>query len=222
MTWRHEAEAWRLGLVVFDEAFARAASERAGAIPCARGCSSCCEGAAIFSVHAADAALLAAGLEQAHASTREAVLGRARELLDRVRLAASDLAAEGESLLEGWEPEDGWSLLPARVLDRLADRVPGACPVLSGDGACSLHEHRPAICRLQGAPWRDPETGQELADFCRLDERQGSQLPVEGPLHGLDELRERLRLRLGDAGGPGREGRTIVASALVAAHAGSG
>lgn len=217
MTWHDEAEALRLGLVFIDEAFAAAKSKLGDAVPCARGCAHCCSGAALFEIHAADGALLAAGLEQADPVTGDAIRSRAHALMEQVREVAADLTAEGESLLEGWSPEVHGFGLPARVIEALASRVQGACPVLAPNGDCSLHAHRPAICRLQGVGWRDPETGADLPDFCTLDARQADAAPQDVALHRLDELREDARWRLqGMAGERGVPARTFVAAALLA------
>jgi len=217
MTWHDEAEAWRLGLVFLDDAFTAAKSRLGAALPCARGCAHCCSGASLFEIHAADAALLAAGLEQADPHARAAIRARALGLIGRFREAAADLAAEGEAHLEDWDPLAQGLGLPARVVEALAARVEGACPVLAADGDCLLHAHRPAICRLQGVGWRDPETGAELPDFCTLDPRQAEAAAQDAPLHRLDELREDLRGRMQAAAGERSvPGRTFVAAALLA------
>jgi Fe-S-cluster containining protein len=217
---RREAGEYLLGLVPFQEAFDSARHRLGDAVPCRRGCSACCEDAAVFEIHAADAALLQQGLLEAAPESREAIRGRARDLLERLRTAAAALALEGETLLEDWEPLSGLAL-PDRIVERLAAGVRGRCPVLDASGDCALHAHRPAICRLQGIPWRDPATGADLPDFCRLDPRQAGLAAQDAPLHALDDLREEVRLRLQEAAGERAiPARTTVAAALLAGASG--
>lgn len=209
----HEAEAWRLGLVVLDDAFERARRALGEGVRCGKGCSHCCAG--LFEIHAADAALLADGIAALPGPDRLALLERAREVVSGVERAAEELAGRGETALAGWRADDGLSTVPETALARLAEAADTRCPVLDASGACSLHAFRPAICRLQGVPWRDPETGWELPDGCRLDPRQAGHAPQPIALSALDEAREQERARLARASGGSVRTRTFVAQAVV-------
>lgn len=209
-----ETEAWRLGLAVFGEAFDRAKARQGESLPCRRGCSSCCESAAVFEIHSPDAALLREGLRAASSERRLTILQRAEAILGQLRAAAAEIVAAGESRLRGWDPLGGFVGLTPDLIEGLAAKVQGACPILESDGSCGLHDSRPAICRLQGVAWRDPDTGAELPDFCTLEPRPPGGAVIEGPLLALDDLREQLRIRLARAGES--PARTCVASALLA------
>lgn len=219
MSGHHEAEAWRLGLVVLDDAFERARRALGAGVRCARGCSHCCAG--LFEIHAADAALIAHGVASLPDSDRLAMIERARDVVRRFERVAEDLAGDGEVTLAGWRAEDGLATVPARALARLAEAADTRCPVLDASGACTLHAFRPAICRLQGVPWRDPDTGCELPDGCRLDPRQAANVPQPVSLSALDEAREQARARLVAASGGAVRTRTFVAQA-VASSGGAG
>ena len=217
-TEHHEAEAWRLGLVVLDDAFDRARAALGEGVRCTKGCSHCCAG--VFEIHAADAALLSEGVASLPESERLAMIARARGVVSRVEAVARTLAGGGERLLSGWSADQGLSTVPARTLARLAEAADTRCPVLDDGGACSLHAFRPAICRLQGVPWRDDETACELPDGCRLDARQEAHAPQPVSLLALDEARERERARLVSVSSGPVLTRTFVAQAVAAAGEG--
>lgn len=211
-----EAEAWLQALRPFDESFERAAAALGESLGCRRGCSSCCESAGFFEIHGPDAALLRHGMAEAPPAVRARIAARAALVVETVRSAARSLGEAREPRLAGWQPEEGLGSLGERQVEAMADSVRMACPVLDPDGTCALHAWRPAICRLQGLAWRDPQTGSELPDFCDLESRASPMPIAEGPLHLLDEVRESIRGRLEQEGRAGSSTRTFVAAALLA------
>jgi Fe-S-cluster containining protein len=119
-------------------------------IPCARGCCDCCLG--LFDVSLLDRDLLREGMDSLDAAAREDVRARAAAILEKLRPTFPGL---GEDL-------DGWS---AEEVDDLCDAAGAVeCPVLGKEGECRLYEHRPLICRLEGAP---PRGLGRRNDLCR-------------------------------------------------------
>ena len=185
-------------------------------IPCGRGCSSCC--AAVFDVHPADALLLRTWLQGQEPSVRAEIGLRATAVLDEVLAAARALQAAGEATLADWDPrEQGLSALPSATITELAAGVAAPCPLLGEEGECRAHASRPALCRLQGLPWRDPVTGAELPDFCRLEAAMAENRPQDIDLARLDALRteaaEAIRLASTEPAPPPR--RSFVAAILA-------
>jgi hypothetical protein len=199
---------WGDTLVAIDLAFADAAGRAGEALPCRRGCSSCCREAALFEIHAADALVLRDGVSRAPAELRGRIERRAAALLAQVTRAARE---DSDALVASWDPREGLATLTPDAFERVASRVEAACPVLEDDGSCGLHAHRPAICRLQGLAWTDPATGAVLPDGCRLDERQQGIPPQRLSLSDLDEAREQARSALA----PEQPVRTFVAAAIA-------
>ena len=188
-------------LAVVDAAFGEAAAAAGPAVPCRRGCSACC--VAVFDVHPGDALLLGRWLDEQPPATRADVLGRAEAVLR---------AARGSGPA-GWSPEEGFATLDDAEVERLAEAVPLPCPILGAEGECRAHASRPAICRLQGLPWRDARTGTLVPDGCRLVPGQATLVPVPLDFDAVDEARLEARERL--AGDSLPRGRTFVAEALV-------
>jgi Fe-S-cluster containining protein len=208
--------AYRRGLAFVDRAFERARTRSGLTVPCRRGCNSCC--AALFDVHEADAALLRDWLSRRREAEREQVLRRAEAVVREVERARDDLLAAGEWALDGWDPlRDPLDRLPSAVATRLAAEVPSPCPLLGEEGDCRAHADRPAICRLQGLPWRDPATGGTVADFCRLEPGMESNPPQALDLARLDALRHETAEALRGAadGSESSPGRRFVAAALL-------
>ncbi len=202
---------WSDRLIAIDRAFDATRALPEAVVPCGKGCSACCT--AVFEIHAADVPLLREGLALLDAADRADILARAETVRDRMATEARRLEATEPSFRD-WDAValDG---VPARALAELADRVTDACPVLDAAGSCRLHAHRPAICRLQGLPWRDAGSGEALADFCRLVPEQADNPAAVADLAGLDEGRELARR---DRSGPSR---TTVAGALPPRRLGS-
>jgi Fe-S-cluster containining protein len=213
---REAAADYRRGLSYIDEAFEQAREKGECVIPCKRGCSSCCS--AVFDLPPADGYLLRSWLEDQEPALAGGVRERSAAILESVRAAAKDLEEEGEACFSGWDPlSDGLGGLPAAALTRLAGRVHEPCPLVGEDGECLAHESRPALCRLGGLPWRDPETGSDLPDFCRLEPEMAENTPQELDLARLDGLRweadESFRRALPDTGRALR--RSFVAAVLA-------
>jgi len=164
----------------------------------------------VFDVHAADARLLGAWLAAASPSERYDVVARARRVVAAVQRAARRLA-KADAWLKGWHWREGLAALPAASVARLAEEAASPCPLLDA-GSCRAHASRPALCRLQGVPWRDAATGAELPDFCRLEPGQETLEAQPVDLLRLDDFREVSRAAL-----PAPGGRTFVAAALLQA-----
>jgi Fe-S-cluster containining protein len=110
-------------------------------LPCGRGCRDCCLG--LFDVSLLDRDLLREGLEALGAGDRRDIGARAAAILQNLRTRFPGLGED----LDGWRDEE---------IDALCDAEgPVECPVLGKEGECRLYDHRPLLCRLQGAPLVD-------------------------------------------------------------------
>lgn len=218
---REAATVYRRGLSFIDEAFERAREAGDCVVPCKRGCASCCS--AVFDLPPADGLLLLSWLSEQEPSLREDIEARSGRILDSVRSAASRLLEEGEDSLAGWEPQvHGLTGIPARVATVLAGLVREPCPILGPEGECRAHDSRPALCRLGGLPWRDPVSGAELPDFCRLEPEMGDNPAQELDLSRLDGLREDCVEALRhESRGAGELPRRSFIAAVLAPRAGA-
>jgi len=126
-----------------------------GVVPCRRGCTACCHG--LFDVSAADAELVAQAVTELPADQRSALEARAERQLAR--------CAE---LVPGWgEPHD-LDALGEEGFDALCDRLAQEpCPALTAEGACAIHDRRPATCRMTGLAMATPDVGP-LENVCPI------------------------------------------------------
>jgi Fe-S-cluster containining protein len=147
---------YRSLLATLDDWFARGrAAAGPGVVPCARGCSSCCHGP--FDISPADAALVAEGVAALPESQRRAVRARAEKQVRRYA-----------EVLPDWHAPFEIDRLDEQDFDALTEHLASApCPALAEDGACSIHAHRPATCRLTGLSLRSRE-GDVLENFCPI------------------------------------------------------
>lgn len=109
-----------------------------------------------------------------------------------------------------------------RIRERVEDSERTLCPLLE-DGACSIYESRPMICRTQGLPLAQ-QNGDEAfeLDYCRLNfvtVPQDFELERRHILNldGTNEILARINLKLVNAAGldPEQDGRVCFAKAAV-------
>jgi len=143
-------------LATVDAWFARGtAAAGPGVVPCARGCNACCHGP--FDVSPADAALIAEGVAALPEPQRAALRARAEKQLSRY-----------SQLLPNWKAPFEVDALDEQAFDALTEKLAREpCPALADDGACVLHAHRPATCRLTGLSLRSRD-GDVLENFCPI------------------------------------------------------
>jgi Fe-S-cluster containining protein len=202
-------------LQFIDDAFASAAAAMGDAVPCRRGCLACC--AAVFDIHPVDAMLLGAWLDRQDEPRRAVVLERAADVAAQVEAAAGEMANQGLPELRSFRAEDGFEGLSAASITALAAAVELSCPLLGPDGACGAYFYRPAPCRMQGLPWRDPASGLTVTDFCQLDPQQAGVSPQPLDLGRLDGLRLEAAEAVRTEGSRSRvsRGRGFVSGALL-------
>jgi Fe-S-cluster containining protein len=139
-----------------DDWFARGVAVAGpGVVPCRRGCSACCHGP--FDITPADARLVAEGLAALPSAEREDVAARAAAQLQRCA-----------ALLPAWGAPWDVEALADETFDALTEALAREpCPALAPDGACRIHAHRPATCRLTGLGLVTPE-GDVLGNECPI------------------------------------------------------
>lgn len=136
-----------------DRHFASITSAQPQNLMCRLGCTMCCHG--LFEIGAADVSLIADGLDSLPAADREALIRRAGEIIEKT----------SHPDLRGCEPDEKEAFF-AR-----SENVP--CPALGPDGACSIYEWRPIVCRTFGLPLR--EGRRYIGDVCELNFNEASQ-----------------------------------------------
>ncbi len=124
----------------------------------------CCHG--LFEIGAADVALIADGLRELDARTREELVTRAETALDAGMQPHLRDCAEDEK---------------EAFFDR-TDAMP--CPALDSEGSCLIYEHRPIVCRTFGLPLQEGATylGQE----CELNFTGASRAEKKGAAWNLE------------------------------------
>jgi len=116
-------------------------------LECRRGCTGCCHG--LFEIGGADVAMIADALRAAEPATRELLVARSREILDTF---------DAPAIRDCTPPEKEAFFERARDV---------SCPALADDGACSIYENRPLVCRTFGLPVR--EGRDYLGQECELN-----------------------------------------------------
>jgi Fe-S-cluster containining protein len=149
--WR---EAWESACADIDQEFARNRRLHGDRIQCRSGCSDCCH--QLFQITEIEAAVISREMAELPEDLRQRLRDRSRPYLAARRQL---IAAQGE--------QEAWGQLPP----------PGsrlACPALE-DGACTIYEHRPLICRKFGIPlWNPDRPGRVYA--CALNFRDGDEI----------------------------------------------
>jgi Fe-S-cluster containining protein len=104
-------------------------------IPCTKGCNHCCHNQ-VFRVTGVVWARVRQALLAMRPDERAAALARTQALFGAHRAAL-------EAMAELWTRGE-------RVPQTLHDPTPKTCPMLGGDGRCTIYDARPAICRGYG------------------------------------------------------------------------
>jgi hypothetical protein len=152
----------------------------------------------LFQITEIEAAAVSMGLAQMPEATQRRLGERAAAYLEQRR-----------TLVAGIGEQEAWGQLPP----------PGArlpCPALE-DGACSLYEHRPLICRKYGIPlWNPDRPGRVYA--CSLNFRDGDEI-VDGDLvtiqTGIHNRWKQAQAQYNESGGPRDPYPITVARAIV-------
>ena len=120
-----------------------------GVLPCRRGCTACCHGP--FDISVADVLLL-----------RESVAALPQEKRESLLERAAAAAARQQELVPGWAAPHDVRTLGEAPFDALCEALAAdPCPCLE-DGACTVYEGRPTVCRIMGL-------GLEALDGRQLD-----------------------------------------------------
>ncbi len=137
---------------------AGAAARHPGVIPCRSGCTACCLGP--FDISVADAALVALAVSRLDSTVRAGVLARAEAqvaLMNRLEPSWGrpyDVAAIGEARFD-------------QLTEALATEP---CPALDDQGACTIYEHRPFVCRVMGLGMVI-ESGDVIENACPIQDQ---------------------------------------------------
>jgi Fe-S-cluster containining protein len=127
-----------------------------GVVPCRSGCSACCHGP--FDISAADAREVARGVATLPEPVAAGIIIRAAAQLRAGRDAVPQWQAP-------WRPVDAGE----EAFDAMCDALEvSPCPALDpATGACLVHSHRPATCRLTGLALSTPD-GDLLENVCPI------------------------------------------------------
>jgi Fe-S-cluster containining protein len=180
----------------WDREFQRNRALYGPQIQCRPGCSDCCH--QLFQITEIEAAHISNGIRQLAADLRSRLQARAKPYLDARRAMVT---ARGE--------QEAWGSLPPP-----GTRLP--CPALE-DGACTIYEYRPLICRKFGIPLYSPaKPGQVFA--CELNFRAGDSID-DGQLvqiqTSLYHDAKQLQADYNDAGGRRDPNPITVARAIL-------
>lgn len=167
-----------------------------GRIRCGKGCSDCC--GQIFQITEVEAAYISKYVKSLPDAQRKRLIEKARAYLPA-----------REALMKAHGAVEAWGTLPKPGM-RLA------CPALV-DGACTIYEHRPLICRKYGMPLYNPQKPDQIF-ACELNFRPGEEVVDDRLIQIQTEIYHHWRdvqADYNDAGGK-RDGRPIsIARAIV-------
>jgi len=178
-----------------DAEFERGRKVHGSRILCAAGCSSCCS--QFFQITEPEAARISLHLATLPATEQQRLRERAREYLP-----------QREALM----PAEQWG----------ATRTDGdlPCPALTDDGACSIYEVRPVMCRKFGVPIYNPDKPDRVM-ACELNFKPGEAIEdanlVENQI-ALYHAQQELQAEWNSAGGrrdpkPWNVGRALTEDA---------
>ncbi len=137
---------------------AGARARHPGVIPCRPGCTACCLGP--FDISVADAALVAVAVSRLDPAVRAGVLARAEAQV-----------ALMNRLEPSWGPPYDVAALGEARFDQLTDALANEpCPALDDQGACTIYEHRPFVCRVMGLGMVT-EFGDVIENACPIQDR---------------------------------------------------
>jgi Fe-S-cluster containining protein len=134
--------------------FVRNRARHGERIHCRKGCCDCCS--QLFQITEIEAAYISRGVKLLPENRQTELKKRAQEY-----------QKQREKLLESRSIPDAWGTLPPPGL-----RLP--CPALE-DGACSIYEHRPLICRKYGIPLYNPRKPDRIF-ACELNFQPGEEI----------------------------------------------
>ncbi|MGA7614942.1 MAG: YkgJ family cysteine cluster protein [Thermoanaerobaculia bacterium] len=180
---------YRRILALADAHFDQVLRTQRGNLSCRVGCTHCCHG--FFEIGAADVSIIAEALGHMPAGERDRLIRAARASLETTNHPRlRDLTkSERDAFLDSTEG------LP--------------CPALGADGACTIYDFRPLICRTFGLPIR--EGPRFLGEECFLNFTEAT-----------DDERFDAAWDLLEEDAVGVEDQYTVAEAIVAAARGVG
>ncbi|MGH9403145.1 MAG: YkgJ family cysteine cluster protein [Terriglobia bacterium] len=138
----------------WEEEFTRSRKLHGAKIHCGKGCCDCCS--QMFQITEVEAAYISSAVKKLPQNRQSELGARAREYL-----------TQREKLLANRNVPDAWGALPPPGL-----RLP--CPALE-DGACSIYDHRPMICRKYGIPLYSPQKPDRIF-ACELNFQPGEEI----------------------------------------------
>jgi Fe-S-cluster containining protein len=183
-----------------DAWFARVLAEHPSKMQCRKGCFDCCLG--LFDISVADAALLRKGLARVDPEIRAGIEARARAVMEKIGAERPEL--RDRATLEGLDEDE---------IDALTDAIgPERCPCLGEGGECLVYDHRPMVCRLNGAPIVDRAGAVVHPEGCF----KNSVTPAEVPRLEYDVIRREERRLLRRLAGAEAEQTALLAQVVLA------
>lgn len=170
-------------------------------LQCRRGCNACCS--QLFEITPLEASYIARHVRQLPADEQQRLRERATAYQEaRARLLTARARELKAQHIEGKLPVVGL-------------RLP--CPALGDDGACSIYEARPLICRKFGMPLYNPRRPGVLG-ACELNFRDGDALnaaDIIEPQTRIHERWERVKSAFAAECKSVKTGELTVADALL-------
>lgn len=180
-----------------------------GVVPCRGGCSACCHGP--FDISVADAELVGRAVAGLPPQTRDRVVRRATDLLERMR-----------RLEPGWRAPYDIADLGEDRFDQLADALADEpCPLLDASGRCGIYHDRPLVCRLIGLGMSTP-AGRVIANECPIQSScpgYGELAPVPFDLEAFEVVEAELLEAAARRTGQAVTFETTIAAAVAGAGA---
>ena len=145
-------------------------------ISCHHGCSHCCRG--LFDITILDALYLRSGFDLLPEEVQQGIRSKSVARLDPI-------AARWPAFVAPWllnpVPEEEWDeIMPEE------DEAP--CVMLSAGGVCTVYEHRPMTCRLNGIPMIDVSGEELFDDWCTMNFVGVDPLELKGLRHSFNDL----------------------------------
>lgn len=147
-----------------DDWFATVKVKHHDIVKCHAGCFDCCQG--LFDIGLLDALIIQEGLKKKKPDELKEYRQKAKAILQKAEKLSKKFAPP--YTIDSWKEDD---------IDKLVDGVGSPlCPLLDGNGLCTIYEFRPIACRFMGIPLIDKSGEVIFIDGCEKNpiEKEGA------------------------------------------------